>query len=402
MSLVGVNFKRGTKTEIDNTPIVDGSVLFTTDQPVNSLYADVGANRIDLIVPDFEKVTKKVYLKYTSSGTFVANNIKDNKIFVACVGGGGGSGGSYLYGSADVGGGGGGGGYVSTKEITITPNASYSIVIGSAGTNGTSDTIPTNGTNGGATIFGDNLVVANGGGGGFGATSTRGGDGGSGGSGGGGGCSSDVVSARGGDGGTGYQFGGGGAGAGNANANGGNGGLYGGGGGAYKNGTPGVGGMYGGQIFKDSTYIFFPYRFNVLNMMGNGHPNGYSGTAGGAEGGGGYGSNGGTVSASPTNISGAGGGGGYCGNGGNSYNTTTSQFQGSSGGGGGGFSNNGGNSAGDISESREGIGGGGGGLNIDGVAYGMGGGTEYGSLGLARPGACFIFYELEEPIWQNT
>lgn len=118
---------------------------------------------------------------FTSSGVFtVPYGVTTIDIFL--VGGGGSGGNAKLY-SEIYAGGGGGGGYTSTiSKLTVVPNATFNVIVGSGG-------IPVaemNGNQGGTTSFGE--YKANGGIGGFAPTysqSASGGIGGSGGSGGG-------------------------------------------------------------------------------------------------------------------------------------------------------------------------------------------------------------------------
>lgn len=96
---------------------------------------------------------------------------------ITCVGGGGG--GACYYGA------GGGSGYVTVSTLTLS--GSYNITIGSGGIRKTGP--GGTGGSGGQTIFGNNLVVANGGlGGTYGFSTFGAGTGGNGGSGGGGVC----------------------------------------------------------------------------------------------------------------------------------------------------------------------------------------------------------------------
>ena len=65
-------------------------------------------------------------------------------------------------------GGGGGGGYIKAK-IT-SPNASYTVVVGRGGGSNPAGSIPSDGNTGGQSIFGTNLLIANGG---FGGANSR-------------------------------------------------------------------------------------------------------------------------------------------------------------------------------------------------------------------------------------
>ena len=80
-------------------------------------------------------------IKFLTSGTFVANYNASLDVFA--VGGGG----AGTYATNDRGGGGGGGGYTTTsKGFTVFSATSYSVVIGSGGTNNSSNTGGTGGT----------------------------------------------------------------------------------------------------------------------------------------------------------------------------------------------------------------------------------------------------------------
>ena len=323
------------------------------------------------------------YIEYTESGVWVApTNIVNNTIKVICSGGGG-SGGAGA-------GGGGGSGYITISSLTISPGESYDIVIGAGGIAPSSG----NGNAGGTTIFGNNLVVANGGQGGL-----SNGNGGNGNAGGGGGM---------GNGGNGSTYGGGGGGG--IGRKGGNGGTYGGGGGGggptnYSSDTGhsgasigGSGGLYGGnggdgsngkgaviQSAENGTrYMSYIYEYGIHAITSIEGLCGTSNTSptqhGAGSGGGGFGGNGGNVYGHDSKT--GSGGGGYCGNGGMKR------------GGGGGFGGNGGNG-----KENEAIGGGGGGYFGDGGTYGVseatrgGGGCTQGNGG---DGVCAIMYYIKE------
>lgn len=66
---------RGTRTEINNTQIVDGQLLFETDQSLSNtnLYADTSSNRIVLGNFDWSKLTDKPF-NQISTGLDVLNN----------------------------------------------------------------------------------------------------------------------------------------------------------------------------------------------------------------------------------------------------------------------------------------------------------------------------------------
>lgn len=72
---MAVNFIKNTKETIDATPIVDGQVLWTTDQPQNKIYSDNGTKRVQIggtIEVDNELST--------TSTNAVANNVVTNSI----------------------------------------------------------------------------------------------------------------------------------------------------------------------------------------------------------------------------------------------------------------------------------------------------------------------------------
>jgi hypothetical protein len=94
---------------------------------------------------------------FTASGTFVVPN-GITKIYISMAGGGGGGGRINASG-----GGGGGATTVINYPYTVTPNSSYSVVIGAGGAGSTSNGVA--GTNGGTTSF-DGTISAIGGSGG--------------------------------------------------------------------------------------------------------------------------------------------------------------------------------------------------------------------------------------------
>jgi hypothetical protein len=219
---------------------------------------------------------------YTSAGTYSwVAPAGVTSVSVVCVGAGGGGG--YGTGSAWCGAAGGNLRYVN--NITVVPATSYTVVVGSGGTNWRT-TGNYNGTAGGSSTFNGSSVIATGGGpgGGTAGTSTSSGNVGSGGNGGAG--SADV---DGGGGGAGGYSGNGGAGSGNAGA---------GGGGA--GGSSGSGGYGGGGV----------------GLLGQG-ASGASANAGGSGGNnGGNGSTGSAGSPAAYQVGGFYGGGGGAGYGG--------------------------------------------------------------------------------------
>ena len=95
---------------------------------------------------------------------------------------GGGGGGSGYQPAVDWGGGGGAGGYLASPNISVTPTAQYTVVVGAGGAGGVGGTSGSNGSNSGIfnTATGNTIVSwAIGGGGGFlGAGNRSGGSGG--------------------------------------------------------------------------------------------------------------------------------------------------------------------------------------------------------------------------------
>jgi hypothetical protein len=100
-------------------------------------------------------------LMYTENGVFV---VPDGvySITVECIGGGGGG---ARASTAGRGRGGGGGGAYAKSTLSVTPGENYSIAIGLGGEGGDGLINGGNGGGGGNSIFGDNLVLAVGGGG---------------------------------------------------------------------------------------------------------------------------------------------------------------------------------------------------------------------------------------------
>lgn len=214
---------------------------------------------------------------FTASGAWTCPDFVD-EVFIQAFGGGGGGGGSGSYSGGACSGGGGGGGYMATGVIRVTPGEVYALTVGSGGSGGAaykrggSDeaptyTAPTDGEDGGATVFAS--ISASGGAGGTASTMSESGaaigpgSGGNGGAGGGAGRRSDAqqplgtpgVSAQFADpaddytGGNGYGlFSAGGVSSGTAayiKPGGGGGGSYGAGGSSYVDGVSTVG-QYGG------------------------------------------------------------------------------------------------------------------------------------------------------------
>lgn len=223
---------------------------------------------------------------YTTAGTYSwVAPAGVTSVCVVCVGGGGGG----AYGNA-VSGGGSGGNLRYVNNISVTPGASYTVIVGVGGAKGTS----TNGSPGGDSSFGASLVVAKGGTGGSDTvvsspTTGNVGTGGNGGNGGGGG------SYDGGAGGAGGYSGNGGAG-GNGVGDSGSSGSGGGGGG----GGGGAGGAGGGGV-------------GILGegASGSGGAEGTRGGGGSGGAGGGSGSQGGAYQTG--GAYGGGSGGGYAG-----------------------------------------------------------------------------------------
>ena len=304
------------------------------------------------------------YIEFLESTTWTApSNIQNNKVKVLCCGGGGGGGSS--------GGGGGGSGYITISDITIEPGKSYTIIIGSGGS-GAESKSGDSGSNGGSTIFGNNLVVASGGGGGITGYESGNGDGGNGNAG-GGSCQHN--------GGNGGKYGGGGG----AWNKGGNGGKYGGGGGCYSSGGGGQGGSYGanGNAGADTSEnasngktldisdLLFPYLLNKEAIGGYTHNYANVNRGGG---GGGFGGNGGAANGGGGGFGGNGGDGGY----GNNIDNWTI-----SGGGGGYFGDGGGYVDRSLTSGKRG----GGGASADAWRYNA---SDGGS------GVCALMYYVKD------
>lgn len=105
-------------------------------------------------------MAKLVKQYFTANGSWTAPAGVTEVILVGCGGGGGGGAG---YSSGGTNGGGGGGGAIQViGYISVTPNTSYTVTIGSGGAG---HAAPTAGDNGGTTSFGT-IFYARGGGGG--------------------------------------------------------------------------------------------------------------------------------------------------------------------------------------------------------------------------------------------
>jgi hypothetical protein len=112
------------------------------------------------------------YQAFTGAGSYtfkVPYGVTQIRVRAIGSGGGGGGGGSNAAAAANTGGGGGGAGVVTDAIVTVTPNASYTVTVGAAGTKGNGGAAGGNaGTAGGVgnqSSFGS-LAKANGGGGG--------------------------------------------------------------------------------------------------------------------------------------------------------------------------------------------------------------------------------------------
>jgi len=101
---------------------------------------------------------------FTASGTFVAPP-GFTKVYIFAMGAGGGGGGGGDAGGG-VGGGGGAGDTIWRQDVTVIPGNSYTVTIGTGGAGGTGGVTNTNGSVGGATIFGSAVTMNGGGGGG--------------------------------------------------------------------------------------------------------------------------------------------------------------------------------------------------------------------------------------------
>lgn len=186
------------------------------------------------------------------------------------VGGGGGGGGAFDTGSS----GGGGAGLVLTGTVSVTPNFTYNIYVGSGGAGGTADrTVPieTDGGNGQNSYF--NAIIATGGSGGFRSRYQVGG-------GGLGGTIANAGSLLGGGGGN------GGGSAGTSNSAGGGGGN-GSAGGTSTTITPGAGGT---GLVSTITGSSVTYGAGGIGGQDNQNADGVNGTANTGNGGGGAGS----------------------------------------------------------------------------------------------------------------
>lgn len=67
---------RGTTTQINNTPITDGQILFETNQPngQNHIYMDVGSQRIGVGIYDWSQITNKLF-ESIGSGLTVTSGV---------------------------------------------------------------------------------------------------------------------------------------------------------------------------------------------------------------------------------------------------------------------------------------------------------------------------------------
>ena len=191
-----------TKTEFD---VAGGTnyISFGTTQLMSVPFALYALNAGNTNASSSVQVSQGVKVGFSSNTTWVCPT-GVTQITVELWGGSGGSGGGYSgpccadpVGScrtAAFGGNGGDGGYTK-QSLSVTPSVTYFIQIGEAGAIGISTTNYyqanpfsgiTDGTSGGNTIFGNNLLIASGGSGGKSATGsicnnpTRGSDGASG------------------------------------------------------------------------------------------------------------------------------------------------------------------------------------------------------------------------------
>lgn len=317
---------------------------------------------------------------YQESTTITAPYDLLGPVHVLLFGGGGGGGGSPSKNQRP---GGGGGGHMTEADVTLTPGATYDIVIGAGGAGGpggSTATYVSTGGDGGTSSFAGITAAGGSGGGAY-----NGGDGGSGG-GAGKNSSSDPGDDSAYNGGN-ASYGGGGGASGNtigtsySNGLGGRGGTYGGGGAARIADYSGDGGTYGGAGGKPGTVVDgFAVRYSVWFQLLKDSRYSQTGDASagvddfGCGGGGGFGGNGGTGGAQYT----SGGGGGYGAAGGNANG-----YYGSGGGGGYGC---------DGKSGKSDAGGGGGGGCFDfGASGGYGGCNSAGFAG--ESGVCIIFYK---------
>lgn len=353
--------------------------------------------------------------KITSSTTWVAPNAFNSSFKIFGVGGGGGGGkavgnpryrSSTSYTSQIYAGGGGGGGYVTITDWIVIPTGTQVTVVCGAGGTGDNTTVTQsadgyvegNGTDGGASSFG-NYCTANGGKGGSGLS------GGNGGAGGGGGVikgNATYFTLRVGNGGNGDQYGGGGGTSGTWLSS------------AWQKGNSGTGGAYGGNggdvssNGADGTPCTFTEQETITGIGGTFSTTGTAGTSQGG-GSGGYGGNGGVGKVTTNSTSFAGGGGGFGGNGGSvdSTNMPTSigdySCGGGGSGGGGNYGGNGGNVGGPYTlgnyPAKVNSGGGGGllcnGGDGDNYCGGGGGGiVDGGSDGSGGSGGFYVLYKL--------
>ena len=67
---------RGSRAEINDTPIVNGQFFIETDQTINNLYNDNGNNRITLGHFDWTVLANPFYIVDTTNGRLtIENNI---------------------------------------------------------------------------------------------------------------------------------------------------------------------------------------------------------------------------------------------------------------------------------------------------------------------------------------
>jgi len=123
---------------------------------------DASANQIKKVSPDDLGLVSGHVELFTSNDTFV---VPDGITLVYAevqAAGGGGGGRKDGQGGANTGGTGGGGGNYSHGTVAVTPGENITISIGTGGTNGTNGAVPGNGTNGGNSSFGSDIVCGGG------------------------------------------------------------------------------------------------------------------------------------------------------------------------------------------------------------------------------------------------
>ena len=172
------------------TVTMNGNYVDLPNKSVSGRFQDGGALDLTLAIP-----AKTAKTKVFNSSSSIKFSPYTTSVDVCCIGGGGGGGGAYSsvgHGESSAvasGGGGGGGHLVNQNGITVEPNKTYSIIVGSGGSAGKTTGISsstTSGGTGGASRFKDSsttLVSANGGSGGTKGDETSGNDNGTGGSG---------------------------------------------------------------------------------------------------------------------------------------------------------------------------------------------------------------------------